>query len=125
MRPLGDLEAAVMDVLWAADGSRSVRAVRDALAGERPLAYTTVMTVLDNLHRKGWLTREMATRAWQYRPSRSREAAGAELMREALTDSGNRNATLVAFLEQLTPDEASQLAAALEVGRRTPDRPGS
>lgn len=114
MRGLGELEAAVMDVLWATDESRSVRTVRDQLAAERPLAYTTVMTVLDNLHRKGWLTREMAGRAWQYRPARSREAVSAELMREALEISGNPDGTLVAFLEQLTPAEARPLFDALQ-----------
>ena len=56
MRPLGELEAAVMDRIWTGDRPVLVREVVEALQPERPSAYTTVMTVMDNLHRKGWLT---------------------------------------------------------------------
>ncbi len=59
MRGLGELESAVMDVLWSMPGPLRVRDVLDELAPGRTLAYTTVMTVLDNLHRKGWVQREM------------------------------------------------------------------
>lgn len=123
MGGLGALEAAVMDVLWAAAEPRTVRGVRQELAAaDRPLAYTTVLTVLDNLHRKGWLVRQMAGRAWQYRPARSREAVSAELMRDALAAGGDIDATLVAFLEQLTPVEARQLADVLEQSSRVAGR---
>ena len=54
---LGELEAAVMDVLWDGAAPCRVRDVRACLAPGSPLAYTTVMTVLDNLHRKGWVRR--------------------------------------------------------------------
>ncbi len=61
MRPLGDLEAVVMARLWEWDRPASVRqCVREVLEDlndERPLAYTTIMTVMDNLHRKGMLSR--------------------------------------------------------------------
>lgn len=67
----GDLEQAVMDVLWASPTAMSVRDVQAALAKERDLAYTTVMTVMDRLAKKGQVTRELDGRAWQYRPSRT------------------------------------------------------
>ncbi|MDA8393197.1 MAG: BlaI/MecI/CopY family transcriptional regulator, partial [Actinomycetota bacterium] len=57
LRPFGELESAVMDRVWAAGRPLSVREVLEDLRGERALAYTTVMTVMDNLHRKGWLVR--------------------------------------------------------------------
>lgn len=120
MRGFGDLEAQVMDRLWAATQPLTVRAVLEDLNRDRRPAYTTVMTVMDNLHRKGWLIREMIGRAWYYTPVRSRESYCAELMREALVDSGNRNGTLVAFLDQLTSAEARQLAAALEKAKHKP-----
>ena len=66
LRPFGELESAVMDRLWAADRPMSVREVLEDLRGERRLAYTTVMTVLDNLHRKGWVTRHQEGRAYLY-----------------------------------------------------------
>ena len=66
MTRLGDLERAVMDVLWdvvpgTSDGV-TVREVADALDG-RELAYTTVMTVLDRLAGKGMVQREREGRA--------------------------------------------------------------
>lgn len=67
----GDLEQAVMDVLWASPTAMSVRDVQAALAKERDLAYTTVMTVMDRLAKKGQLARELEGRAWMYRPVHS------------------------------------------------------
>ncbi len=67
----GDLEQAVMDVLWASPTAMSVRDVQAALANDRELAYTTVMTVMDRLAKKGQVTRALDARAWQYRPSRT------------------------------------------------------
>ncbi|MFT3859795.1 BlaI/MecI/CopY family transcriptional regulator [Micropruina sp.] len=68
MPVFGDLEQAVMDVLWASPTAMSVRDVQGALAKERDLAYTTVMTVMDRLAKKGQLNRELDGRAWMYRP---------------------------------------------------------
>ena len=113
MRGFGELEATVMERLWAADGPRTVRQVHTELARARPLAYTTVMTVMDKLHRKGWLNRELAGRAYAYTPSVTKERYTADLMGEALAASSDRSATLVAFLDQLDPDEAKALRAAL------------
>ncbi|WP_165702559.1 BlaI/MecI/CopY family transcriptional regulator, partial [Mycobacteroides abscessus] len=62
---LGEREATIMELLWSAAEPVTVRDVLDRL--ERPLAYTTVMTVLDNLHNKGHVTREKVGRAFQYR----------------------------------------------------------
>ncbi|MGA3487116.1 BlaI/MecI/CopY family transcriptional regulator [Micromonosporaceae bacterium DT55] len=116
MTRLGDLERAVMDVLWNADpgpgGGRTVREVADALDG-RELAYTTVMTVLDRLAGKGMVQRERSGRAWSYRPAASREAHIAQLMLEALDLGGSRDAALVRFARSVTGTEAEVLRAAL------------
>lgn len=77
---LGTLERVVMDRLWSWGRPATVREVRDDLAEERDLAYTTVMTVMDNLHRKGELTRERHGRAYLYLPARSREDWSAGLI---------------------------------------------
>jgi predicted transcriptional regulator len=61
---LGHLEQRVMAALWRG-GERSVREVQEAFAGE--LAYTTVMTTLDRLFRKGLLARRKEGRAYVYR----------------------------------------------------------
>ena len=78
-QPLGPLEIAVMEIVWDR-GESAVRDVVDCLA--RPLAYTTVMTTLDRLYKKGLLTRRKDDRAFLYlaRLSRSeweQERAGA------------------------------------------------
>ena len=78
---LGDLERVVMEHLWEAaaaggpgfDGA-TVREVHDRFDGEREIAYTTVMTVLDRLAKKGLVTRERDGRAWRYLPADTREA---------------------------------------------------
>ncbi len=114
-----------MDRLWTADGPRSVRTVQEELSPSRQLAYTTVMTVMDNLHRKGWLLREMSGRAYLYRPVRSRQVYSADLMSEALAASGDPQATFLAFLRRLTVSEAEQLRSALsDAGPAPPQRSG-
>ena len=109
MRDFGELEARIMESLWTAHAPLTVRDVLSELLEERPLAYTTVMTVMDKLHRKGWLTREPVGRAYAYSPRQSKEQYTAELMNEALAATSNRQATLVAFLDQLTPAESATL----------------
>jgi predicted transcriptional regulator len=53
MSRFGDLEAAIMDVIWAAEKPLRVREVADELNRGRPLAFTTVQTVIENLFREG------------------------------------------------------------------------
>ncbi|MDP9869278.1 MULTISPECIES: BlaI/MecI/CopY family transcriptional regulator [Streptosporangium] len=115
MRPLGDLESAIMDRLWSYRRPASVRDVLEDLRRERTIAYTTVMTVMDKLHTKGLLRRKPVGRAYIYEVVATKEAYTAELMRATLASSGNQAATLVHFLEQLTPQEADALDAALKV----------
>lgn len=113
MRQLGQLEATVMERLWAWDRPVVVRQVLEDLRKERTIAYTTVMTVLDNLHRKGYVTREMNGRAYRYRPSRTREEHTVQLMQQVLASSGDRGAALMHFVEQMPPGEIARLREAL------------
>ncbi len=115
MRGLGDLESAVMERLWSYRRPASVRDVLEDLRREREIAYTTVMTVMDKLHTKGLLRRKAVGRAYFYETVASREAYTADLMRSTLASGGNRAATLVHFLERLTPEESTALEAALKV----------
>lgn len=114
MAHLGQLEAAVMDRLWSWDHPVSVRAVLEDLQKDRPLAYTTVMTVLDNLHRKGMVLREKSGRAYVYRPTRSRETHTAELMEQVLAGTNDRGGALLRFVEQMSVDEIDELRSALD-----------
>ncbi|MEU9581480.1 BlaI/MecI/CopY family transcriptional regulator [Streptomyces chilikensis] len=113
MRRLGDLEAEIMDRLWRWDRPATVREIVDDINRIRPVAYTTVMTVADVLHRKGLLRREKSGRAWLYEPERSREEYTAALMQDALGNTEDRQAALQRFVEHMPPDDVSALAAAL------------
>lgn len=102
-----------MDRLWAAPDALTVREVHDQLTGSRELAYTTVMTVLDRLAKKGLTERERAGKAWRYRAAAPREELVADLMRDALADAGDRRAALVRFVDQVSDEEAALLREAL------------
>ncbi len=104
-----------MDRMWSYRRPASVRDVLDDLRQDRRIAYTTVMTVMDKLHKKGLLRRRQVNRAYLYEAVASKEAYTAELMRMTLAGGGNQAATLVHFLERLTPEEAAALEAALRV----------
>ncbi|GAA3137213.1 putative transcriptional regulator [Kribbella aluminosa] len=118
MRGFGELEAAIMNRLWARQEPATVREVLDDLRGDREFAYTTVMTVLDNLHRKGWLTRQLDGRAYRYRPVSTKQEYSAELMRQALDGSGDNTTTLLRFVKEMTAAEAEAVERALK-GRGT------
>ncbi len=118
MRPFGELEAVIMDRLWSRSDPASVRDVLGELQTAKPLAYTTVMTVLDNLHRKGAVTREMAGRAWLYRPACTREEHTAGLLRDVLSAGGDRRAALMHFVSELEPDDIAELQAAVKAAQR-------
>lgn len=118
MRPLGPLERAAMEVLWRAGHPVSVRVVRDALAAQRTLAYTTVMTVLDHLRKKGYVERIAEGRAYLYRPTSSRVAAAADALRAVLNDFADPEAVLLHFTGLMSEDELATLCAALD--RRPP-----
>src|SRR5680860_207295 len=95
MRQLGQLEAVVMDRLWSWGRPSAVREVLEDLQRERSIAYTTVMTVMDNLQRKGLLRRELDGRAFRYEPVQTREEHTATLMGQVLDGSGDRTAALL------------------------------
>src|SRR5579859_6119654 len=112
MNRLGELERAIMDVLWESSAPMTVRQVGIRLT-DRDLAHTTVMTVLDRLAKKGFARRQRAGRAWLYRPAESREAYVAELMLTALDQTGDRQAALTRFARSVTDAEARALRSAL------------
>ncbi len=67
---LGDLELAVMNVVWGASEPMEVSEVVTALDHTR--AYTTIMTTMARLHEKGFLDQERVGRAYRYRPRMTR-----------------------------------------------------
>jgi predicted transcriptional regulator len=118
MRQLGELEAVIMDRLWVWGRPVLVREVVEDLRPSRPLAYTTVMTVMENLHRKGWLRRERDGRAWRYEPAGSRSGYTAALMSDALGTSTDRRTALAHFVLQMSPHDVALLQQALDQAGR-------
>jgi predicted transcriptional regulator len=114
VRGFGELEAVVMDRIWNRDGTTTVREIFNELAAEREIAYTTVMSTMDNLHTKGWLARERDGKAYRYWPALTREQHSAQLMREALDGGGRSDLVLSHFLEQISPEESARLRQALQ-----------
>lgn len=119
MRQLGQLEAVVMDRLWAWDRPALVREVLEDLQRDREIAYTTVMTVMENLHRKGLLGRERDGRAYRYAPEQSREEHIAAMMEEVLATSSDPSATLMHFVQHMDDSELAALGAVLDERRKS------
>ena len=118
LREFGELESVIMDVMWAADRPYLVREVRERLSYNRPVAYTTVMTVMNILYGKGVLRREKHGRAWRYWPVESREEHDARLMAEVLRSGGNQAVTMLRFVEQASDEEKESLRSAVLPGEQ-------
>src|SRR5579859_3794270 len=120
MRQFGELENVIMDRLWEWGRPVLVREIVDDLSQDRSIAYTTVMTVMENLHRKGWLRRQRDGRAWRYEPTGSRSGYTAALMSEALATNPDRRTALTHFALQMSPHDAALLREALEATQSPP-----
>lgn len=114
----GELERRIVEVLWEG-GELSVRDVLDRLRSDH--AYTTIMTVLDRLHRKGEVVRQKVDGAWMYRAAASREeAAGREIARLLADPGGDTEPLFMAFLdhaEALDPGLLDHLEALIRQRR--------
>jgi predicted transcriptional regulator len=109
VRGFGDLEAVVMNRVWDHAGPVTVRELFDELRLERAIAYTTVMSTMDNLHRKGWLARDKDGKAYRYTAVANREEYSARLMREAMSEAGDTEAVLSHFVAQMDGAESTVL----------------
>lgn len=122
MPRFGDLEAAIMEVVWSADKAITVREVRERLGREPAPAYNTVLTVTEILYRKSWLAREKHGKAFRYWPAASRDDYTARLMDEALDSAPDRTAALVHFMESMTPQEMTEIRRALDAATKADGR---
>jgi predicted transcriptional regulator len=105
MGPLGQLEQVVMDAVWEHPPS-TVRDVADRMRGDADRAYTTVMTTLDRLHKKGLLRRHKDGLAWRYEAALDRatfERKVADALAIELVSHGEAG---LAALVDATADEA-------------------
>jgi predicted transcriptional regulator len=110
----GGLEARVMKVLWRR-GRGTVREVKEALRGGSRLAYTTVLTTLQNLEKKGFVRHERVGRGYVYHPRVDEEevtkAAVKDLVKNLFDGSGARLVNTLLADEDLDPEELEELEA--------------
>ncbi|SBU97247.1 Predicted transcriptional regulator [Streptomyces sp. DpondAA-D4] len=104
-----------MTRVWQWNRPVTVREVLEDLQRERSIAYTTVMTVMDNLHQKGWVRREVDGRAYRYTAVSTRAAYSAALMNEAWSRSDNPAAALVAFFGMMSAEQREALQDAVRI----------
>lgn len=111
MASMGDLERAVMAVLWDHPDGATAQEVRAGLDGPE-LAVTTVLTVLTRLTRKDLVTRTADGRAHRYFAARTRDEFLSDLMADALgsaASAAERGAVLARFVGAIDPDDADAL----------------
>ncbi len=112
---MGSLEAQVLAELWARPEGATPAEVLQAI-GE-PLAYTTVMTILTRLWKKGLAERERHGRAFVYRSTVSEADLAAERMRATLETVHDRKATLSLFVGNLSRKDERILRQLLDRAR--------
>ena len=110
---LAPLELDCMNTLWPM-GEATVREIRDRLAPRRARAYTTIMTIMDRLARKGIVERRKAGRAYVYRPRLAVEEARAQALGQVLENffGGSKEA----LLAQLANGSSAHAAADAPAG---------
>jgi predicted transcriptional regulator len=115
---MGELEAQVMDVLWDTGEWLTPGQVHEVLAQERQIAYTTAMTILVRLWKKGRVERRREGRAYAYFPTVTREEHAAVRMRDILEGAGDHSAALTHFLQSLPAGDRARLRRMLESRKR-------
>ncbi|MCH8165027.1 MAG: BlaI/MecI/CopY family transcriptional regulator [Planctomycetes bacterium] len=103
LHELGAQQRAVMQIVWQT-GEATVQQVRRRLTRDKPLAYTTVLSVMQKLEKGGWLTHRTEGRSYVYTARRTRREAGASSLRKFI-DRVLGGDTLPLF-QHLVEDEA-------------------
>jgi predicted transcriptional regulator len=103
------LELEVLKVLWTGDEELTVAGVQQAMKPYRPLAYTTILTLLERLYRKGQVSRRKQGRGYAYRPLLERDAAlDLALDRLAKDFFGNSRERLLVHLQKTVPSDLDE-----------------
>jgi BlaI family penicillinase repressor len=125
-RVLTPLERRIMRVLWE-DGAGNVQKVLQGLTGEPHLAYTTVQTTLNVLHRKGKVKRKLVGRAFEYSAIVSQEASDSHAIKDILQKvfRGSVDDLLLSLVrsKQLDPQKLAALQAKLEASESAEEEP--
>lgn len=120
---LAPLELDCMNTLWPM-GEATVRDIRDRLAARRARAYTTIMTIMDRLARKGVVERRKAGRKYVYRAKLSADEARARALQQVLHHffGGSKERMLAQLSSQLPSDDYSKRESRDEINAATLQR---
>jgi predicted transcriptional regulator len=120
-RQLTPLELQIMNVLWDC-GPSNVQSVQEKLAGSPKLAYTTVQTMLNVLHRKGRVRRRLRGRAYDYAPVLTREKAAGNAIGDMVNRlfGGSVDGLLMSLVKskQLDSTKLQELSGLIEAHER-------
>ncbi|HTQ40507.1 MAG TPA: BlaI/MecI/CopY family transcriptional regulator [Pirellulales bacterium] len=118
---LGSLQGEVMEFVWSR-GEATVAEAHQAISHRRAITYTTVLSAVQKLQRKGWLRHRVAGRAHVYYPTRNREEVGGRTLKELLRTafSGDPRLLLASLLDdtRLTDEELKELRKLIEQRRK-------
>ena len=121
---LTEAELRLMRVLWER-GESAVAEVVTAVAQETPLAYTSVLTTIRILEKKGYVTHRQEGRAFLYSPTLAQHEAGRSEVRHVLNRffGNSRESLLLSLLgdDEVTPAELQRLRQAIASAARTPE----
>ncbi|HZZ27459.1 MAG TPA: BlaI/MecI/CopY family transcriptional regulator [Pirellulales bacterium] len=124
---LGSLQSEVMEFIWNC-GEATVAQAHQAISQRRPITYTTVLSAVQKLQRKGWLKHRAAGRAYIYFPTRNREEVGGRTLKELLRTAfgGDPRLLLASLLDdnRLTDDELKELRKLIEQRRKEKSKGG-
>ena len=119
---LGQLEASVMDAVWEAEGALCVEDVRKVLAAKKEAAYTTIMTTLDRLYKKGFLDRGRRGKAYYYVAKVTKAELGSNVTKQVIdgllkTFAEPAISYFVEALGDADPEQLDSLAELIEKKR--------
>jgi len=113
---LGELEQAIMNLLWDSTQALTANEVRDGLAQDQDNgpAITTVLTVLGRLNKKGFVTKDSSSRPHEFSATTSREEHTVQLLNDVLGSAPDKHAVLARFIGGIEPSDAQQVRRLLQ-----------
>ncbi|HEY2761168.1 MAG TPA: BlaI/MecI/CopY family transcriptional regulator [Pirellulales bacterium] len=118
---LGSLQSEVMELIWR-QGEATVAQLVEAIGRGRAITYTTVLSAVQKLERKGWLKHRAAGRAYIYSPTRNRQQVGGRTLRELLKTAfgGDPRLLLASLLDdtRLSDADLKELRILIEARRK-------
>ncbi len=124
LHELGSLQAEVMELIWKF-GEATVAQLADSIGKKRPVTYTTVLSAVQKLEKKGWLKHRSEGRAYVFSATRDRQQASAQKLKELLRTafSGDPRSLLASLIDDVRLSdsdlkELQRLIAARQKERR-------